>query len=133
MSIIIKKENCKSDLTNEKMVLDYNDLDFGFGIGDYYYNGKCNGSQIGFCWVEELGQEYVEHLYFVAYYGDEDESDLYTLHKTLKNLTPNEKLVITLSSDDYETFRLWFMETERETWHYYNKEEIKFLENYKNS
>ena len=133
MSVVIKKENCKGELTNEKMVLDYNDLDFGLGIGDYYYNGKWNGSQIGFCWVEELGQEYVGHLYFNVYYGNIDENDLYTLHKTLKNLTPNEKLVITLSSDDYETFKLWFMETERGIWHFYNKEEIKFLENYKNS
>ena len=28
--LIIKKQN-----TNEKIELDYNDLDFGFGIGDY--------------------------------------------------------------------------------------------------
>lgn len=55
--LIIKKQN-----TDEEIKLDFYDLDFGFGIGDYYYNGKCSGSQIGFYWVEELGQKYVETL-----------------------------------------------------------------------
>ena len=35
--LIIKKKN-----TDEKIILDFDSLDFG--IGDYFYNGKCSGS-----------------------------------------------------------------------------------------
>ena len=126
--LIIKKQN-----TNEKIELDYNDLDFSFGIGDYYYNGQCNGSQIGFYFVEELGQKYVEHLFFNVYVGNDNENDIYTLDIMLKNLTPNEKLTITLEDKDYEEFRLWYNETERIDFHYYTKTEIKEIEDYRNS
>ena len=126
--LIIKKQN-----TNEKIELNYNDLDFGFGIGDYYYNGQCNGSQIGFYFVEELGQKYVEHLFFNVYIGNDNENDIYTLDIMLKNLTPNEKLTITLADKDYEEFRLWYNETERIDFHYYTETEIKEIEDYRNS
>ena len=126
--LIIKKQN-----TNEKIELDYNDLDFGFGIGDYYYNEKCSGSQIGFCWNEDLGLEYIDHLYFNVYVGNEEECDLYVLGVYLKNLTPNEKLIITLADKDYEEFRLWYNETERIDFHYYTETEIKEIEDYRNS
>lgn len=126
--LIIKKQN-----TDEEIKLDFYDLDFGFGIGDYYYNGQCSGSQIGFYWVEELGQKYVEHLYFNVYTGNEEECDLYVLGVYLKNLTPKEKLTITLADKDYEEFRLWYSETERIDFHYYTETEIKNIENYKNS
>lgn len=126
--LIIKKQN-----TNEKIELDYNDLDFGFGIGDYYYNGQCSGSQIGFYWVEELGQKYVEHLFFNVYVGNDDENDIITLDTMLKNLTTDEKLVVTLSVEDYEVFRLWYSEVEKIGFHYYTDYEIEVLENYKNS
>ena len=125
--LIIKKQN-----TNEKIELDYNDLDFGFGIGDYYYNGKCSGSQIGFYWSEENGKEYVEHLFFNVYRGTDDDNDIYTLDTMLKNLTPNEELTITLSVEDYEVFRLWYNEVEKIGFHYYTDYEVEVLENYKN-
>lgn len=110
------------------MILDFDELDFGFGIGDYYYNGKCKGSQIGFYWNEELGQEYVEHLFFSVYVGNEDENDIETLHRTLKNLTPNDRLLITLSNEDYKTFMNWYNETNTCDFHFYNKEEIDKIE-----
>lgn len=121
--LIIKKQN-----TNEKIELDYDDLDFGFGIGDYYYNGQCSGSQIGFCWVEELGQKYVEHLFFNVYVGNDDENDIYTINKYLKNLTSNEELTITLSKEDYEVFLKWYNEVEKIGFHYYTDYEIEVLE-----
>lgn len=126
--LIIKKQN-----TNEKIELDYNDLDFGFGIGDYYYNGQCSGSQIGFYWNEDLGLEYIDNLYFIVYTGNEEECDLYVLGVYLKNLTPKEKLTITLEDKDYEEFRLWYSETERIDFHYYTETEIKNIEEYRNS
>ena len=110
------------------MILDFDELDFGFGIGDYYYNGKCKGSQIGFYWNEELGQEYVEHLFFSVYVGNEDENDIETLHRTLKNLTPNDRLLITLSNEDYKTFMNWYNETNTCDFHFYNKKEIDKIE-----
>lgn len=113
---------------NNVIGLDFDNLDFGFGIGDYYYDGKCKGSQIGFCWNEELGQEYVEHLFFNVYVGNEDENDIETLHRTLKNLTPNDKLSIKLSNEDYKIFKKWYGETNRDDFHYYTKEEIVELE-----
>ncbi len=122
-TLVIKREN-----SNKGLSIDYNRLDFGLGIGDYYYNGKCSGSQIGFCWNEELGYENIDHLYFVVYCGDEKENDLYTLDTTLKNLTPQEKLYITLNKEDYEIFKKWVMETERTDFHYYSMEEIAKLE-----
>lgn len=121
--LIIEEQN-----TNEKIELDYDDLDFGFGIGDYYYNGKCSGSQIGFCWVEELGQKYVEHLFFNVYVGNDDENDIYTINKYLKNLTSNEELNITLSKEDYEVFLKWYNEVEKIGFHYYTDYEIEVLE-----
>ena len=124
--LTIKKQN-----TDEKIELDFYDLDFGFGIGDYFYNGKC--SQIGFCWNEDLGLEYIDHLYFNVYVGNEEECDLYVLGVYLKNLTPNEKLTITLADKDYEEFRLWYNETERIDFHYYTETEIKEIEDYRNS
>ena len=124
--LIIKKQN-----TNEKIILDFDSLDFG--IGDYFYNGKCSGSQIGFCWNEDLGLEYIDHLYFNVYVGNEEECDLYVLGVYLKNLTPNEKLTITLADKDYEEFRLWYNETERIDFHYYTETEIKEIEDYRNS
>lgn len=122
-TLVIKREN-----SNKGLSIDYDRLDFGLGIGDYYYNGKCSGSQIGFCWNEELGYENIDHLYFVVYCGDEKENDLYTLNTTLKNLTPQEKLYITLNKEDYEIFKKWVMETERIDFHYYSMEEIAKLE-----
>ena len=122
-TLVIKREN-----SNKGLSIDYNRLDFGLGIGDYYYNGKCSGSQIGFCWDEELGYENIDHLYFVVYCGDEKENDLYTLNTTLKNLTPQEELYITLNKEDYEIFKKWVMETERTDFHYYSMEEIAKLE-----
>lgn len=122
-TLVIKRENSDKGLS-----IDYNRLDFGLGIGDYYYNGKCSGSQIGFCWNEELGYENIDHLYFVVYCGDEKENDLYTLNTTLKNLTPQEELYITLNKEDYEIFKKWVMETERIDFHYYSMEEIAKLE-----
>lgn len=118
-TLVIKKEN-----SSEGLSIDFNRLDFGLGIGDYYYNGKCSGSQIGFCWSEELGYRNIEHLYFVVYVGDEKDNDLYTLDTYLKNLTPNEQMFITLNEHDYEIFKKWVMETERLDFHYYTKEEI---------
>lgn len=126
--LVIKKKNA-----DEKTILDFDSLDFGFGIGDYYYNGQCNGSQIGFYFVEELGQKYVQHLFFNVYIGNDTENDIYTLDTMLKNLTPNEELTITLEDKDYEEFRLWYSETERIDFHYYTETEIKNIENYKNS
>ena len=122
-TLVIKREN-----SNKGLSIDYDRLDFGLGIGDYYYNGKCSGSQIGFCWNEELGYENIDHLYFVVYCGDEKENDLYTLNTTLKNLTPQEKLYITLNKEDYEIFKKWVMETERIDFHYYSMEDIAKLE-----
>lgn len=122
-TLVIKKEN-----SSEGLSIDFNKLDFGLGIGDYYYNGKCSGSQIGFCWSEELGYRNIEHLYYVVYVGDERENDLYTLNTTLKNLTPQEELYITLNKEDYEIFKKWVMETERIDFHYYSMEEIAKLE-----
>lgn len=122
-TLVIKKEN-----SGEGLSIDFNRLDFGLGIGDYYYNGKCSGSQIGFCWNEELGYENIDHLYFVVYCGDEKDNDLYTLNTTLKNLTPQEELYITLNKEDYEIFKKWVMETERIDFHYYSMEEIAKLE-----
>lgn len=126
--LVIKKQNA-----DEKTILDFDSLDFGFGIGDYYYNGKCSGSQIGFCWNENLGQKYMEHLFFNVYVGNDNENDVYTLDTMLKNLTPNEELTITLEDKDYEEFKLWYSETERIDFHYYTETEIKNIENYKNS
>lgn len=126
--LVIKKKNA-----DEKTILNFDSLDFGFGIGDYYYNGKCSGSQIGFYFVEELGQKYVEHLFFNVYVGNDNENEVYTLNTMLKNLTPNEELTITLEDKDYEEFRLWYSETERIDFHYYTETEIKNIENYKNS
>jgi hypothetical protein len=122
-TLVIKREN-----SNKGLSIDYDRLDFGLGIGDYYYNGKCSGSQIGFCWNEELGYENIDHLYFVVYCGDEYNNDLYGLNTTLKNLTPQEKLYITLNKEDYEIFKKWVMETERTDFHYYSMEEIAKLE-----
>lgn len=51
----------------------------------------------------------------------------------LKNLTTDEELVITLSVEDYEVFRLWYSEVEKIGFHYYTDYEIEVLENYKNS
>lgn len=126
--LIIKKQN-----TNEQIELDYDDLDFGFGIGDYYYNGKCSGSQIGFYWLEEEGHWYIDHIFFNVYVGNDDDNDIYTLDTMLMNLTPSEKLTITLSSENYEVFRLWYSETERVGFHYYTDDEIKTIEEYKDS
>ena len=126
--LVIKKQNA-----DEKTILDFDSLDFGFGIGDYYYNGQCNGSQIGFYFVEELGQKYVEHLFFNVYVGNDNENEVYTLDTMLKNLTPNEELTITLEDKDYEEFKLWYSEMERIDFHYYTETEIKNIENYKNS
>lgn len=128
IELVVKKKN-----TDEKIVLDFDSLDFGFGIGDYYYNGQCSGSQIGFYFVEELGQKYVEHLFFNVYVGNDNENEVYTLDTMLKNLTPNEELTITLADKDYEEFRLWYSETERIDFHYYTETEIKNIENYKSS
>lgn len=124
--LIIKKQN-----TNEQIELDYDDLDFG--IGDYYYNGKCSGSQIGFYWLEEEGHWYIDHIFFNVYVGNDDDNDIYTLDTMLMNLTPSEKLTITLSSENYEVFRLWYSETERVGFHYYTDDEIKTIEEYKDS
>lgn len=128
IELVVKKKN-----TDEKIILDFDSLDFGFGIGDYYYNGKCSGSQIGFYFVEELGQKYIEHLFFNVYVGNDNENEVYTLNTMLKNLTPNEELTITLEDKDYEEFRLWYSETERIDFHYYTETEIKNIENYRNS
>lgn len=122
--LIIKKKN-----TNEKIILDFDSLDFG--LGDYFYNGKCSGSQIGFYWREDLGLEYIEHLYFNVYTGNEEECDLCVLGVYLKNLTPNKKLTITLEDKDYEEFKLWYSETKRTDFHYYNETEIKEIEDYR--
>ena len=89
-SIIRNKDN------NKSIELDFDSLDFGFGIGDYFYNGNCTGSQIGFCWNEELGQEYVDHIYMTLYVGNEKENDLYNLDTTLKNLDLSKTLEIVL-------------------------------------
>lgn len=124
--LVVKKKN-----TSEKIILDFDSLDFG--LGDYFYNGKCSGSQIGFYFVEELGQKYVEHLFFNVYVGNDNENEVYTLDTMLKNLTPNEKLTITLVDKDYEEFRLWYSETERIDFHYYTETEIKNIEEYRNS
>ena len=113
---------------NNVIGLDFDDLDFGFGIGDYYYDGKCNGCQIGFYWNEELGEYYVEHIFLTIYVGNEDDNDLMTLNRTLKNLTPNDKLSIKLSNEDYKIFKKWYNETNRDDFHYYTKEEIVELE-----
>lgn len=64
--LIVKKEN-----TNEKIILDFDSLDFG--LGDYFYNGKYSGSQIGFCWRDDLGLEYIDHLHFTVYVGNDNE------------------------------------------------------------
>lgn len=114
--------------TNMEIKLDYVGLDFGFGLGDYFYNGKCSGSQLGFYWLEEEGQEYIEHLYFNVYVGNEEENDIYTLNTMLVNLTPNEKKLITLSQEDFKIFLKWYNEVERIGFHYYTDEEIKELE-----
>ena len=58
-----RKLTIKNKDNNKSIELDFDSLDFGLGIGDYFYNGNCTGSQIGFCWNEELGQEYVDHIY----------------------------------------------------------------------
>ena len=124
----MEKIHIKKQDSDEEIILDFNGLDFGLGIGDYYYNGKCSGSQIGFYWVEELGQKYVGHLFFNVYVGNDDENDIYTINKYLKNLTLNEELLITLSSEDFARFKMWYNETNKTGFHYYTDYEIEVLE-----
>lgn len=85
--------------------LDYNSLDFG--LGDYYYNGNETGAQIGFYWNEDKDMTFVVGLYLNVYVGNDEENDLETLDKTLKNLTPDEAFKVTLSKEDYQTFLKW--------------------------
>ena len=125
--IIRNKDNDKS------IELDFDSLDFGFGIGDYFYNGNYTGSQIGFCWNEELGQEYVDHIYMTLYVGNEEESDLYNLNTTLKNLDLSKPLEIVLSNMDYAIFTMWYEETHWVGFHYYTDEEIAEREKLKDS
>lgn len=130
--LIIKEQNTQNETilnyNNREKILDFNGLDFGFGLGDYYYNGKCSGSQIGFCWLEEEGQWYIDHIFFNVYVGNDDENDIYTLRSMLRNLTPYEKLIITLSKEDYEVFLKWYNEVEKIGFHYYTDYEIEVLE-----
>ena len=121
-TLIIENES-----KTKRTELDFNNLDFGFGIGDYYYNGTCNGSQVGFAWVEELGQKYIESIFFTIYVGSDEESDLWTLNKYLKNKKVVE-LYTMLSDKDYEIFLDWYNKTNRKNWHYYTREEIKEME-----
>ena len=126
------KLTIKNKDNNKSIELDFDSLDFGFGLGDYFYNGNCTGSQIGFCWSEELGQRYIEHLYLNLYIGNEEKNDLYTCETYLNNLTSNKELLITLSNVDYNVFISWYKETNIIDFHYYSNEEIKKIENYKN-
>lgn len=124
----MEKMKIINEKTKDEMALITDNFDYGFGIGDYYYNGLCSGSQVGFCWEEELGQDYVDFIFFVVYVGDEKENDLYTCRKTLKNLTTNEKLTITLSDEDFKKFIEWFNTTLDTEFHYFTDDEIKELE-----
>lgn len=86
---------------NNKTLLNFNELDFGFGDGDYFYNGNETAGQIGFFWNEEKGQKYIDSLYLSL-----EESD-FELVESIKNQTPDKKLNITLSKEDYRTFLNW--------------------------
>ena len=126
-----KKLIIKNESDNKKTELDFDNLDFG--LGDYFYNGTYSGGQIGFCWQEELGIEYVDYLYLNLYVGNEEENDLCMLDFTLKNLSVDKKLQITLSNMDYEVFVSWYDKVNRKDFHYYNNEEIKELNIAKNN
>lgn len=126
-----KKLIIKNESDNKKTELDFDSLDFG--LGDYFYNGTYSGGQIGFCWQEELGIEYVDYLYLNLYVGNEEENDLCMLDFTLKNLSVDKNLQITLSNMDYEVFVSWYDKVNRKDFHYYNNEEIKELNILKNN
>lgn len=86
---------------NNKTLLNFNELDFGFGDGDYFYNGNETAGQIGFFWNEEKGLKYIDSLYLSL-----EESD-FDFVESIKNQTPDKKLIITLSKEDYRTFLNW--------------------------
>lgn len=101
--------------------LNFNDLDFGYGLGDYYYNGKETGGQIGFIWNEEKGVEYIDSLSLTVYVGNKKESDLITLEKYLINKTKDRKQIVTLSKEDYQTFLKWKTICDNEKFTFHNE------------
>lgn len=100
--------------------LDFESLDFGLGIGDYFYNGNETGGQIGFVWVEEKGVEYISSLSLTVYVGNDEENDLQTLDTYLINKTKDRKLLVTLSKEDYQTFLKWKSMCDMKVFHFWN-------------
>ena len=116
-------ENNILKITDGKNIteLDFNNLDFGYGMGDYFYNGKETGGQIGFTWNEEKGFEYIDSLSLTIYVGNKEESDLMTLEKYLINKTVDRKQVVTLSKEDYKTFLKWKAICDKEKFTFHNE------------
>lgn len=107
---------------------DFNSLDFGFGDGDYFYNGKSTGAQIGFYWVEEKGEKFIDHLYLNLNKADDsDDEGEWDYIGSLQNITPEEELKVTLSNEDYDKFLKWYDACNSDKT-YYNDEESTLLE-----
>ena len=118
--------------------LDFNSLDFGFGGGDYFYNGNETGAQIGFYWNEDKGQTFIDKIFLNYYIGDETENDIETLSdEDMVNLTPDEELKITLSKEGYDKFLKWYDMCNANTFTYYNNlteaEDINEIKLYMNT
>lgn len=114
---------------NNSTEIDFNSLDFGFGIGDYFYNGKETGAQIGFTWDEEKGDTYINNLFLNVYVKDDEEGeDIETINKYLKNKTPDKEYLVTLSTQDYQTFLNWKKLCDVDEFTYYSQEEVSKLE-----
>lgn len=104
------KENSSDKITitdgTDTTVFDYDGLDFGFGDGDYFYDGNETLGQIGFFWNEEKGQKYIDSI-FLSSRDEDDEDGDFEFRGSLKNKTPDQELTVTLSPEDYQTFLNW--------------------------
>lgn len=104
------KENTSDKMTitdgTNTTTFDYDNLDFGFGDGDYFYNGNETLGQIGFFWNEEKGQKYIDSIFLSSKDEDNEEED-FEFRGSLKNETPDQELTVTLSPEDYQTFLNW--------------------------